>query len=217
MKSVTLQNPKRNLSFKYRFVVSLLLSACLSAGNFQSANAQEPKNQAYVNNATVEDQFIQVIEKSSKWETYKVVQETWLTNLRRNTLDSINSSKLEILNQKALVAEKERTVDTLQTALKETQEELVIAINNKNSFSVLGINTSKGFFLSITWIIILSLGVFSIVTLGLYRKSFAVIQKTKEELEKTVMELEDYRQETRKKQEQMVIQHHKEMQKLKGG
>jgi hypothetical protein len=43
-----------------------------------------------------------------------------------------------------------------------------------------------------------------------------VIQKNKEELSKITDEFEKYRQEARLKQEQLVIQHHKEIQKLKG-
>jgi len=205
------------LNFKSSIIAILLLSAYPSIGNQQLINAQETKSQAYINNATIEEQFTQVFDKSSKWENYKVVLESWLTSLRRNSLDSLNTFKQEIANQKGLVQEKEITIDSLNVKLKSTQEELATAIEARNSFSVLGISTSKGFFLTVTWLIILSLAGFSIIALGLYKRSFSVIQKTKEDLDKTSLELENYRQETRKKQEQMVIQHHKEMQKLKGG
>jgi hypothetical protein len=217
MKRVTLLNLKRILNFKSGTIVSLLISACLSVGNYQFVNAQETKSQAFINNATIEEQFTQVVDKSSKWENHKVVLESWLTGLRRNALDTLKTSKQEIANQKALVKEKEITIDTLNVKLKTTQEELVTALEARNSFSVLGINTSKGVFLTVTWLIILSLAAFSIVALGLYRRSFSVIQKTKEDLDKITAEFDIYRQDTRKKQEQLVIQHHKEMQKLKGG
>jgi hypothetical protein len=217
MKSVTFLNPKRTLNFKSGFVATLLLSACLSVGSYQSVNAQETKSQAFINNATIEEQFTQVVDKSSRWENHKVVLESWLTGLRRNALDTLKTTKQEIANQKALVKEKETTIDTLRIKLKSTQEDLVTALEARNTFSVLGMNTSKGFFLTVTWIIILSLAAFSIVALGLYKRSFSVIQKTKEDLDKITTEYDTYRQDTRKKQEQLVIQHHKEMQKLKGG
>lgn len=193
----------------------LLLMIILNLAVNPIIQGQENKK-VYINDATIEEQFNYVIEKSSIWENYKVITESWINTLRKNTLDSLNTAKTEIENQRSLVSEKLLTIKTLETTLEETREALTTAKKEKNSFPIFGLAISKGLFLTTTWLIIIGLATLSVIALGLYKKSFSVIQKTKEELEKSTIEMENYRQETRKKHEQLVMQHHKEIQKLKG-
>lgn len=177
---------------------------------------QAQDNKAYLTEGTLEEQFNHVIDKSSSWENYKMITNSWINTLRRNTLDTLTTAKKEIALQKSLANEKEETIVTLQNTLEETQSALNLAVKEKNSFRILGLNISKGLFLTITWLIIIGLAGLSFVSIGLYKRSFSVIQKNKEELSKITDEFEKYRQEARLKQEQLVIQHHKEIQKLKG-
>lgn len=177
---------------------------------------QAQDNKAYLTEGTLEEQFNHVIDKSSSWENYKMITNSWINTLRRNTLDTLTTAKKEIALQKSLANEKEETIVTLQNTLEETQSALNLAVKEKNSFRILGLNISKGLFLTITWLIIIGLAGLSFVAIGLYKRSFSVIQKNKEELSKITDEFEKYRQEARLKQEQLVIQHHKEIQKLKG-
>lgn len=215
MERITPTNITKELKSASRTSFILLLMIVLNVAVNPVIQGQENKK-AYINNATIEEQFNHVIDKSSKWENYKVVTEGWLNTLRKNALDSLNTAKTEIENQKSLVSEKLLTIKTLETTLEETQEALNTAIKDKNSFPIFGLAISKGLFLTTTWLIIICLAAFSVITLGLYKKSFSVIKKTKEELEKNTIQMESYRQETRKKHEQLVMQHHKEIQKLKG-
>ena len=177
---------------------------------------QAQDNKAYPTDGTLEEQINHVIDKSSSWENYKMITNSWINTLRRNTLDTLNTAKKEIALQKSMVAEKEAAIVALQNTLEETQNSLNLAIKEKNSFRILGMNISKGLFLTISWLVIIGLAILAFVTFGLYQRSFSVIQKKKEELAKINSEFENYRREARLKHEQLVIQHHKEIQKLKG-
>jgi preprotein translocase subunit SecF len=178
-----------------------------------SASAQDRE---YPKEATIESQINHVIEKSPGWENYKSVLNSWLSNLKKNTLDSINVLKKEIDVKKKSIAEKETEIINLQEDLKDTKEKLSEIETERNTIPFLGINFSKNIFLTTVIIIIIVLIALIVTIFWLYKHSFSVIRKTQDELEKTSKEFEDHRQESRKKYEQLVIQHHKEIQKLRG-
>ena len=206
---------KKTVQFKSCLIEKkILVSLFLMIFAFQTY-AQEDKK-AYLNDGTIEEQLEHVVTKSSNWDIYKLILNDWVTKLRRNTLDSLNASKQEIATQKELVANRDKEISELQSTLQKTSDDLALVQTEKNSITLLGINISKGIFLSITLIIIIGLATFGAMAFGLYKRSFAAINKTQAELDKITLEFETHRQEARKKQEQLVVQHHKDIQKLKG-
>lgn len=206
-----------NIYNRMRTVSKTVFLFFLLIGLNNSINAQDASNKIYNNDASIQDQFKQVVEKSSKWQNYIMVLDNWAVNLQKNTLDTLSRVKNEVAEQKTLITQKENAIKSLETTLEETKAGLSEAIKERNSFSIVGMKISKGLFLTTTWLIIIALAVFSFIAMGLYKKSFSVVNKTNEELAKTNEEFETYRKDSRKKYEQLVVQHHKEMQKLKEG
>ena len=195
-----------------KFIISLFLMIFI----FQISSYSQEDRKVYLNDGTIEEQLEHVISKSSNWDIYKLILNDWVTKLRRNTLDSLNASKNEIAAQKELVANRDNEIAELQSTLQKTRDDLNLVQKEKNSITLLGVNISKGIFLSVTIIIVIGLAAFGVMVFGLYKRSFAVINKTQTELDKITQEFETHRQEARKKQEQLVVQHHKEIQRLKG-
>ena len=183
---------------------------------FQIPSYAQDDRKIYLNDGTIEEQLEHVISKSSNWDVYKLILNDWVTKLRRNTLDSLNASKREIVAQKELVANRDKEISELQSTLQKTRDDLNLVQKEKNSITIFGMNISKGIFLSVTILIILGLATFAVMAFGLYKRSFSVINKTQTELDKITQEFETHRQEARKKQEQLVVQHHKEIKRLKG-
>lgn len=178
--------------------------------------AQDVKTKQYLKDGTIEEQINHVIEQSSRWETYKMITDGWVSALRKNTFDTLKVMRSEIASQKMLLTQKDSTISQLENSLSETREALSVAQKEKNSFRFLGSNMSKGFYQSITWFAILTLAILLSIMFGLYNKSFSKIKRAKGELEETKNEFEAYRQDARKKYEDLVKQHHKEIIKLKG-
>ena len=170
----------------------------------------------YFKEGTIEEQIDYVIEKSSTWENFKVVAKGWMTNLKKNTLDSLNAAKNDIYIQKKIVIEKEAEITNLREILQETQEKLDIAQKEKDTITFLGKNITKNIFLTTVIIIFITLIALMIIIFGLYNRNNKNIRKTLDEFEAVNKEYENYRQESRKKHEQLVIQHHKEIQRLRG-
>jgi len=205
-------NKSIGTSFKFISILMLIIGVV----SFSKITAQESANKVYPKQATIEEQFNHVIEKSSKWENYKMVTDTWLTSLRRNTLDSISLLKNTITEKNTIITQKDTTIKKLEANLEATNLSLLKATKEKNSFSIIGIVISKPLFLTLTWTIIIALSVISFVAISFYKGSHFLIKKTREEHAKALQDFDDYRQDSRKKYEQLVVQHHKEMQKLKG-
>lgn len=204
----------KSIGTSFKIISTLML--IIGVVSFSKITAQESANKVYPKQATIEEQFHHVIEKSSKWENYKMVTDTWLTSLRRNTLDSINLLKTNIAEKNTIIAQKDTTIKKLEANLEATNQSLLKATKEKNSFSIIGIVISKPLFLTLTWFIIIALSVISFVAISFYKRSHFIIKKIKDEQMKTLQDFDDYRQDSRKKYEQLVVQHHKEMQKLKG-
>ena len=174
------------------------------------------QDREYLKDGSIEEQFNHVIEKSSAWESYKVISNNWVITLKKNILDSLNTYKKEIDIQKKSFSEKEFELLNLQENLTETKEMLNKIETEKDTIVFLGIILSKNIFITTITIIFTVLIVLIIIIFGLYNRSYKVIRKTQEEFETVSKEFENYRQESRKKYEQLVVQHHKEVQKFKG-
>jgi preprotein translocase subunit SecF len=197
-----------NCFINKKLVIILLLFSVII---FVSAQEKE-----YLKDGTIEEQISYVIDKSSSWDNHKVILNSWISNLKKNTLDSISSLKKEISSQRNLLSEKEAEIINLQDDLKNTKDNLDKTESEKDTIPFLGINFSKNAFLTTVILIFIILIALVITIFWLYNRSFKVIRKTQEELETINKEFEEHRQESRKKYEQLVVKHHKEIQKFRG-
>lgn len=197
---------------KSLFVATLFFVLLLSL----DVHAADNRNRPYVNEAPLNEQLDFVIGQSSKWETYRVVPETWLNQLRKHTLDSISVLKKEISNLQSIVLNKESDITSLNIQVDEVKLNYEKAVKERDSFSFMGILMRKGLFVSLAIFLLVVMGTIVAITFLLFQKANMQTAKLKKELSDTMSSYEEYRQDARRKQENLVIQHHKEIQKLKG-
>ena len=105
---------------------------------------------------------------------------------------------------------------SLEQTLQQTIEDRDLAIKNKNSLSLIGIQMNKAAYNSIMWIIILALAALLVILFLMFKRSFIVTRQTTKDLEEIREEFETYRQQSRERYEKLVVQHHQEILKLKG-
>ncbi len=178
--------------------------------------SQENRNKPYITNASIEEQFNYVIDESSRWEVYKMVLERWINQLRTNTSDTINSKNLQISNLKDSIQIQKLNIASLEAQMNLISQQLDNTVKEKNSFEFFGISLQKRFFLSVViFLIIGSISIIGFISF-LYQKNLTATKKSKDELAELKEDFENYRQKTRKKQEDLVIKHHREIQKIKG-
>lgn len=165
---------------------------------------------------TISEQWEFIKQKSSRWENYSMIQDPWLNNIKSSVLDSLD-------NKNKIIAELNSTINKINIEKEELtqkaeniKQELEKTKTEKNNFEILNISMNKSVFVSIISFSFLGLLIFTTFSFLLFKRENMNMSKCKKENEQLKQEFEDYRQESRIKQEQLVIQHHKEIQKLKG-
>ncbi|SRR5690554_5518827 len=171
---------------------------------------------AYIDGASIIDQFEYVQEKSSRWENYTMIPDPWFKLLKKNALDTLKMKNEEIAELQNFLTKKDVELQNAMKELTSTQKTLAETEAAKNSFNIFNMEMSKGFFLSLISFIFIALLVITSGALLLFKKENMAIKRNKNEHDLLKHEFEEYRQEVRIRQEQLVIQHHKEIQKLKG-
>lgn len=175
----------------------------------QAATASIPK--PFADELNIADQFQFAIDKSTSFQDYKVIRQTWVNKLKSNTLDTLFTLKANLKASKDLVQEKTALIETLQSDLNTSQSELL----KKNSFSFFGIMVSKAGYDSIMWSIIIGLLVCLGFMIAAFRRSFSVITQTKKDLNDIKDEFEIYRKKALKSKEEAVRQLYDEINKYK--
>ena len=150
-------------------------------------------NSSHAQELSIEGQFQDLIKKSNNYQGYKVVKKEKLYTLRSNVSDSIKGFKQEInsLDEKTL---QNSSIDQLTRELESTKKELAIYINKEKVINVLGILIQKSTY---NLFVFFSLGFLLLIIVLLFvrfKNGYNMIKTTKEKLEETDNEFENFRQ-----------------------
>lgn len=152
-------------------------------------SAQQPEG---LSKGSLQEQFDYLVNESSRYQTYKVIQQTWLNAFWTHVQDTLNVQKSLIQqNQGALNGQKDEI-----TALKTTHEQLQLEKEalekEKNSLSFLGISMDKSVYHVLVWTIIGALFAALLFFMGRFRYANVVTRKARtdnRELQDTVEQL----------------------------
>jgi hypothetical protein len=180
-----------------------------SQNTVKTAPASKPK--PFADELSIADQFQFAIDKSSNFQDYKVIKQSWVLRLKSNTLDTLSTLKTNLKASNDLVKEKTTLIESLQNDLNISQSEL----KKKNSFSFFGIMVSKAGYDSLMWAIIIGLLVCLGFMIAAFRRSFTIITQTKKDLNDIKDEFEIYRKKALKSKEEAVRQLYDELNKYK--
>ncbi|MHC5309313.1 hypothetical protein ACYSNM_04440 [Myroides sp. LJL116] len=142
---------------------------------------------------SVNEQFSNLIQESSNYQTFKVVKKDKLELLQRNVASSIEELKNEIDLNNAEVLKQKASVEQLSTELQKVELELQDALARENNLEVFGIATNKGTFLNLIGAIIAILFSSLVVLFLRFKKSHAHTKDALSKLDETENELEDLR------------------------
>lgn len=166
----------------------LVLSLCLFS--------QEKTN-------SLQDQFTDVIDKSNRYEDYKVVKIFKLNNLRKNVMDSIATLEKTIEASNGRIDAQQGEIETLTQNLKTTQDNLTISKQKEDGIQFFGAITKKSTYNAIMWTII------GLLLLGLaflfikFKSSHSVTKAAELKLSETEEEFENHRQRTLEREQQL--------------
>ena len=182
---------------------------------FQGLSAQKDKSTP-LDSDNLESQFQYIITKTESFQQYQVVRRTLLRQLKKNTLDSIQSLKTKQNDLIKQVKELKSELSTQKTSLKETEEKLDIATRKKDSLKFFGLFITKATYYLIVLAIILGLIVALAVVFVLFKRSNAITVKTKDTLANTKEEFEKHRKWALEKEKKLSRELLREQQKNKG-
>ena len=173
------------------------------------------KGQEILDTGTVKQQFDYVLEKSSTYEQYKVIKNTWARKLRKHVLDSLDLARNRYNQSQVVINEKQSMIDSLEASMSQTKTELARVTREKNSFSLFGLLISKGSYNSLMWGIVLVLVALLTVLFVLFKRSNAITVRTKKDLTETKEEFESHRKRAREREERTARKHLDEILKYK--
>ncbi|PKR81592.1 hypothetical protein CW751_03445 [Brumimicrobium salinarum] len=172
---------------------SKLIYSILAIFIFTVVSAQEQ--------TSITDQFEKVIESSNSYQNFKVIKKTDMNTLQKNVVDSINlleskinKDKTTIEEQKAAIAERSSTIQSLETELNETRKKV-------ESIEVLGIQTHKTAYNSIMWSIIIVLFLLAVILFLVFKKGNNRTKLAKSKLLETENELQEVRKKALEKEQ----------------
>jgi len=197
--------------FKY---TAILLFTGLFISMTQTVDAQSGAS-AVLDSALLEAQLDYIHENTRVYNDYRAIRADIFLKIKRNVIDTLNASKLEIEELNSRLTERNFLIETQNTDLTRTNNEKDEAIKSQNSLIFFGIQMNKALYNSIVWFIILGLVALAVILVMLHRRSHQVTKQVKEELQSSQDEFDLYRKSSREKYEKLVVSHHKEILKLK--
>jgi hypothetical protein len=177
--------------------------------------AQEENDKLSLEKGTVENQFNFILEKSSKYEDYKVVKEGWLYVLKSHVMDSVKSLKKGLRESHKTINVKQAEIDSIKQELAGIGEQLTTSLNEKNSLRFLGILMGKSSYNSLMWTILLSLAALLAVFIMLFKRSQSVTNQTKTDLQELKDEFETFRKRALDREEKLSRKYLDDLNKIK--
>lgn len=164
---------------------------------------------------TIEEQFRYIVEKSTRYQDFKVIKETSINTLRSNVLDTLNKLKSTLNSTKAVIASHKTNMDSVKAELQSTNNRLNDTFREKNSIKLLGISMSKETYSRTMWIIIALLVLVLLVFIILYKRSNKITVQNKMDLQETRNEFDKFRKRALEREQELSRNHLAELNKYR--
>ncbi len=198
---------------KVYFLIALL--TC----NLHFAQQDDKQEELSLDGGSIESQFEYLYKKSGNYNAegkrYEVVRTINLDKLKKNVLDSINAANIKAAELKNTISAQEASINSLNSKLKETTDNLTAVTNEKDSMSLLGATVSKGTYNFILWTVIIGLLLLFLLFVFKFRRSNVLTQQAKSNLAELETEYEDHRRRALEREQKISRQLQDEINKYK--
>ena len=198
---------------KVYFLIALL--TC----NLHFAQQDDKQEELSLDGGSIESQFEYLYKKSGNYNAegkrYEVVRTINLDKLKKNVLDSINAANIKAAELKNTISAQEASINSLNSKLKETTDNLTAVTNEKDSMSLLGATVSKGTYNFILWTVIIGLLLLFLLFVFKFRRSNVLTQQAKSNLAELETEYEDHRRRALEREQRISRQLQDEINKYK--
>jgi low affinity Fe/Cu permease len=147
----------------------------------------------FIDSGSVQSQFDYLIQKSNRYEDYKVVKINWLQQLQNNVADSLNTYRNELNDRHTTISAQMLTIDSLNASLNQSAATIDELKDQNSEIRVLGMDFKKSVFTSFTFVAIGILTLLLIVFITRFRSSNAITKQTKASLRELDEEFNEHR------------------------
>lgn len=182
---------------------------------FIASSVFSQTNKKFIDTGSVKDQFDYLINKSNRYQDYKVVKSNWLFKLKSNVADSLSASKIEILNNYSLINSQKNTIDSLNTTLNNSESKITSLNVEIQNISLFGIQFKKPIFKTILFSIIIILTVLLIFFITKFKRGNSITIQTKLALKEVEEEFEEHRKISLEREQKVRRQLQDELNKKK--
>lgn len=181
--------------------LTFLLVMALFTG-FGTQAQEDPQNDS-LNINPIEAEFIDLMESSNNYQSYKVVELRKLTALQQSTSNYIASLRGEIDELEATLIERQQNIDQQQASLEEIQGQLEQVTAERDAITFLGMPINKATYQAIMWGIVAALVLVLLVFVYRFTKSNADTKEAKKRQQDVESEFEIFRAKTLEKEQRM--------------
>lgn len=150
---------------------------------------------------SLDDQIVDIIDKSNRYEDYKVVKIYKLNNLKKNVRDSVNAFQDSLRNSYGIIEQQRSEFAKVKDSLSTLQSELSLSKQKEDGIGLFGSLIKKSTYKTTMWSIIGVLGLIVFFLLYKYKNSNSVTREAREKLAETEAEFDDHRQKNLEQQQ----------------
>jgi len=169
----------------------------------------------FIDTGSVKNQFDYLINKSNRYQQYKVVEINWLSKLKSNVIDSLAITNTKITDSYTIIKLQKDSIFTLKSSLATSENTIVTLNSEKESISFLGIQFSKPLFKTIVFLIIGALILFLVIFITKFKQSFGIIKQAEINLKETEEEFETHRKRALEREQKVMRKLQDELNKQK--
>ncbi|MGJ8685233.1 MAG: hypothetical protein ACSHWW_11445 [Nonlabens sp.] len=165
---------------------------------------------------TIKEKFEQTIDEANRYQDFKVIKQSKLQELKKETVERIVGLKDSITTLEEQISAKNKNTIALEEQIKLKDIELSRIDEEKDSISLFGIMLDKVTYNLILWSIIAALLLAFIVLVFKYRSSNEITKVSKTNLKLAEEELETYKRRSLEKEQHLSRQLMDERKKTSG-
>ncbi len=152
---------------------------------------------------TLEDQFTDVIEKSNRYQDYKVVKIFKLNALRKNVNDTIAAVEKKLETAQGTITTQATEIGALTETVGKLESDLAISMEKEEGIDLFGSIIKKSTFKTIMWSIIGGLILLAAFLMYKFRNSNAITKESNLKLAEMEAEFDDHRQKSLEREQQL--------------
>ena len=168
-----------------------LISLVFICGTYAVDTSNDRKDP--VAGGSLNEQFDAMLERSNRYQDFKVVKRTWLDRFKKNFSDTLSAKDAKAQGQAIVIKDLEGELAGLKAQLIQANEGIAALELDKESMTFLGATMDRSAYKATMWIIVGILTVMGLFFLLKFKNSNILTVQAKEALERSEEEFDRFR------------------------